>query len=100
MALRAAQTALHPPARRRVRVVVSPIWEESSGEILKGLAHYERDCIPWQIDRESPGAFNNTAVGHLGAEHVIDYGFRRFEFCRFGNERGPRAHRDGFCDAD
>jgi LacI family transcriptional regulator len=42
---------------------------------------------------------NNTAIGHLGAEHFLERGFRHFAFCGFGNEGWSRERRDGFIEA-
>ncbi len=40
------QTAKHRPC---VLVVVSPLWEESAGKILKGIAQYYRSHTPWEV---------------------------------------------------
>lgn len=42
---------------------------------------------------------DNTAVGHLGAEHFLERGFRHFAFCGFRNESWSCARRDGFLEA-
>lgn len=42
---------------------------------------------------------NNTAIGHLGAEHFLERGFRHFAFCGFANERWSCERRDGFTEA-
>lgn len=42
---------------------------------------------------------DNTAIGHLGAEHFLERGFRHFAFCGFGNEAWSRERRDGFVEA-
>lgn len=42
---------------------------------------------------------NNTAIGHLGAEHFIERGFRHFAYCGFGNEGWSCERRDGFKEA-
>jgi len=42
---------------------------------------------------------NNTAIGHLGAEHFLERGFRHFGFCGFGNEGWACERRDGFLEA-
>lgn len=42
---------------------------------------------------------NNVSIGHTGAEHFIEKGFRNFAFCGFGNERWSLERRDGFVEA-
>lgn len=42
---------------------------------------------------------NNTAIGHLGAEHFLERGFRHFAFCGFANEGWSCERRDGFVEA-
>lgn len=42
---------------------------------------------------------DNTAIGHLGAEHFLERGFRNFAFCGFGNEGWSCERRDGFTEA-
>lgn len=42
---------------------------------------------------------NNTAIGHLGAEHFLERGFRHFGYCGFANEGWSCERRDGFVEA-
>ena len=42
---------------------------------------------------------DNTAIGHLGAEHFLERGFRHFGFCGFSNETWSCERRDGFVEA-
>ena len=42
---------------------------------------------------------NNTAIGHLGAEHFLERGFRHFAYCGFSNEAWSCERRDGFMEA-
>jgi LacI family transcriptional regulator len=42
---------------------------------------------------------NNHAVGHLGAEHFLERGFRHFAYCGWGNEGWSCERRDGFVEA-
>jgi LacI family transcriptional regulator len=42
---------------------------------------------------------NNTAIGHLAAEHFLERGFRHFAFCGFANEVWSCERRDGFSEA-
>lgn len=43
---RRLQNAGRPPC---ILVVVSPLWEESAGKILKGIAQYQRQHTPWEV---------------------------------------------------
>ena len=42
---------------------------------------------------------DNVAIGHLGAEHFLDRGFRLFAYCGFANEGWANERRDGFIEA-
>lgn len=42
---------------------------------------------------------DNTAIGHLGAEHLMERGFRTLGFNGYGNEIWSRERRDGFVEA-
>ncbi len=42
---------------------------------------------------------DNAAIGHMGAEHFIDRGFRHLAFCGFGNTSWSTERRDGFVEA-
>jgi len=42
---------------------------------------------------------DNLAIGHLGAEHFIDRGFRHFAFSGFGSDLWSCERRDGFREA-
>ena len=39
----------NPNRRPCVLVVASPLWEESAGKILKGIAQYQRSHTPWEV---------------------------------------------------
>ncbi|MBK9989707.1 MAG: DNA-binding transcriptional regulator [Verrucomicrobia bacterium] len=41
---------------------------------------------------------DNVGMGHLGAEHFIERGYRNFGFCGFLNEGWSRERRDGFME--
>jgi LacI family transcriptional regulator len=41
---------------------------------------------------------DNIGMGHLGAEHFIERGYRHFGFCGFINEGWSRERRDGFVE--
>jgi LacI family transcriptional regulator len=42
---------------------------------------------------------DNIAMGHLGAEHFLERGYRHFGFCGFTNDGWSRERRDGFVEA-
>lgn len=42
---------------------------------------------------------DNIAIGHLGAEHFIERGYRSFGFCGFSNNGWACERRDGFVEA-
>lgn len=42
---------------------------------------------------------DNVAIGHMGAEHLIDRGFFNLAFTGFSNELWSRERRDGFVEA-
>lgn len=42
---------------------------------------------------------DNVAVGHLGAEHFLERGFRSFGFCGFVDRSWSWERRDGFIEA-
>lgn len=42
---------------------------------------------------------DNVAIGHLGAEHFLERGFRHFGFCGFSTEGWSCERRDGFIEA-
>lgn len=42
---------------------------------------------------------DNVGIGHLGAEHFIERGYRSFGFCGFGNNGWACERRDGYVEA-
>lgn len=42
---------------------------------------------------------DNVAIGHLGAEHFLERGFRHFGFCGFGDLGWSSERRNGFVEA-
>ena len=42
---------------------------------------------------------DNVAVGHMGAEHLIERGFRHFGFCGFNGLEWSSERKDGFVEA-
>ncbi len=55
------------------------------------------DCPPYPgVPKIRP---DNTAMGHMGAEHFIERGYQKFGFCGFSNASWSRERRDGFVEA-
>jgi len=48
-AARPARALPRSPGRPCVLVVACPVWEESAGRILKGIARYQREHSPWEV---------------------------------------------------
>ncbi len=42
---------------------------------------------------------DNTVIGHLGAEHFLERGYRHYGFCGFTNHGWSCERRDGFVEA-
>lgn len=42
---------------------------------------------------------DNLAIGHMGAEHFLEKGYREFAFAGFSNEEWSSTRRDGFAEA-
>jgi LacI family transcriptional regulator len=42
---------------------------------------------------------DNAAIGHLGAEHFIERGYRNYAFCGFANNEWSCERRDAFVEA-
>ena len=42
---------------------------------------------------------DNAAIGHAGAEHLVERGYRHFAFCGFSNEEWSVDRRKGFVEA-
>ena len=51
---------------------------------------YENLKLPWV-------GSNHRAIGGLGANHLLERGFRHFAFCGFSKELWAAQRRDGFC---
>lgn len=80
------------------------ICKEPSDELFRKARERSISCVDLSDDEKvRPGCPkirpNNSSVGHLGAEHFIEKGFKHFAFCGFGNERWSCERRDGFREA-
>jgi LacI family transcriptional regulator len=42
---------------------------------------------------------DNVAIGHMGAEHLAERGYRHYGFCGFSNQGWARERRSGFVEA-
>jgi len=71
-----------PVLARRLRRMKVPVVD------LNDL--YENLKLPWV-------GSNHQAIGRLGANHLLERGFRHFAFCGFSKELWAVQRRDGFC---
>ncbi|MBI5425847.1 MAG: DNA-binding transcriptional regulator [Opitutae bacterium] len=66
-----------------------------------------RRRIPLVDLRDNPEAFpgvpkvrpDNVAIGHVGAEHLLEKGYAHFGFCGFANTSWSQERRHGFVEA-
>ncbi|MDQ8201708.1 XylR family transcriptional regulator [Pelagicoccus sp. SDUM812003] len=80
------------------------ICKESSDELYRKARERGIACVDLSDDgtlREGCPKIrpNNPSIGHLGAEHFVEKGFKHYAFCGFGNERWSNERRDGFVEA-
>lgn len=96
------------------RAVRDPEWLRStewrgviSRHTTPGLARHCRQrgipLVDLSEGRSYPGVPkvrpDNVGIGHLGAEHLLDRGFRHFGFSGYSNEAWSAERRDGFVEA-
>lgn len=79
------------------------ISRHTTPELVKGCAKLGIPLVDLNDTPVFPGVPkirpNNHAIGHLGAEHFLERGFRHFGFCGFSNEGWSCERRDGFVEA-
>lgn len=80
------------------------ICKESSDELFAKARERRIACIDMSDDGTKRKGCpkvrpNNVAIGHKGAEHFAEKGFRHFAFCGFGNELWSSERREGFIEA-
>ncbi|EDY84383.1 transcriptional regulator, AraC family protein [Verrucomicrobiia bacterium DG1235] len=80
------------------------ICKERSGELFRKARERGIACVDMSDDgnlREGCPKMrpNNLAIGHTGAEHFIEKGFRHFAYCGFGNELWSRERGEGYIEA-
>ena len=79
------------------------ISRHTTPALVKGCAQLGIPLVDLDDARPFPGVPkirpNNTAIGHLAAEHFLERGFRHFAFCGFANEGWSCERRDGFGEA-
>ena len=79
------------------------ISRHTTPELVKGCAKLGIPLVDLNDTPSFPGVPkirpNNHAIGHLGAEHFLERGFRHFGFCGFSNEGWSCERRDGFVEA-
>ncbi|MBC2606785.1 XylR family transcriptional regulator [Pelagicoccus albus] len=80
------------------------ICKESSDELFEKARDRRIACVDLSDDGTCRSGCpkirpNNVAIGHTGAEHFIEKGFRNFAVCGFGNELWSQERRNGFIEA-
>lgn len=66
---------------------------------LRGIPCVDLEDIPRVIPGIPKVRPDNRAVGHAGAEHFLDRGFKHLAFCGFNNEDWATERRAGFAEA-
>ena len=80
------------------------ICRHSNPSVLEEAVRRGIPCVDLDdFDRVIPGVPkvrpDNRAVGHIGAEHLLDRGFKNLAFCGFNSEDWAVARREGFSEA-
>lgn len=75
----------------------SPMMVETCRELGIPLVDLNDDVAPFPgVPKIRP---HNEAIGHLGAEHLLERGFRHFAYCGFEHEGWSCERREGFVEA-
>lgn len=75
----------------------SPMMVETCRELGIPLVDLNDDVAPFPgVPKIRP---DNEAIGHLGAEHLLERGFRHFAFCGFSRQGWSCERREGFVEA-
>ena len=95
--------AEHDPQWLRSKPWRGVISRHTTPALVQGCAELNLPLVDLNDTPVFPGVPkirpDNTAVGHLGAEHFIERGHRHFGFCGFGNDGWSCERRDGFVEA-
>ncbi len=67
--------------------------------VRRGVPCIDLDDSPRIVAHAPKVRPDNRAIGHLGAEHFLDRGFRRVGFCGWDTESWSCERRDGFAEA-
>jgi LacI family transcriptional regulator len=74
----------------------SPVLVETCRKLKIPLVDVDDSPLHPGVPKIRP---DNVAIGHLGAEHFLERGFRHFAFSGFRNEPWSCERRDGFVEA-
>lgn len=79
------------------------ISRHTTPALVQGCAELGIPLVDMSDTPPSPGVPkirpDNAALGHLGAEHFIERGYRQIGFCGFYNDGWACERRDGFVEA-
>lgn len=73
-----------PEFARQCRELGIPLVDMNDSPVIPGVPKIRPD---------------NRGLGHLGAEHFLERGFRSFAFCGYANDPWAVERRDGFLEA-
>ena len=66
---------------------------------IRGIPCVNLEDMPHEDVKAPKVKPDNRAVGHVGAEHLIDRAYQNFGFCGYGNEDWSKDRRNGFLEA-
>lgn len=80
------------------------ICKHSAGELYTECLRLGIPCVDLSDDPKVYEGIpkirpDNSAIGNIGAEHLMERGLRYFGFCSFSNEDWAIERRDGFIEA-
>lgn len=95
--------AMNDPGFLRGEKWAGVISRHTTPALAKGCARLGIPLVDLNDTPPFPGVPkirpNNHAVGHLGAEHFLERGFRHFAYCGFSSEGWSCERRDGYIEA-
>lgn len=95
--------AEHDPRWLRRRPWRGVISRHTTAALVRACAELKLPLVDLNDTPPFPGVPkirpDNVAIGHLGAEHFLERGYRHFGFTGFANDDWSRERRDGFVEA-
>jgi len=76
---------------------LDPVIIEECGK--KGIPCVDLEDMPHEEVKAPKVRPDNRAVGHVGAEHLLDRAYQNFGFCGYDNETWAQQRREGFVEA-